>query len=66
MARDTVRSHPPDEVINAACLPWQAPIGHRQPGAADLPGDFTPTLSDPELQAVNKAIDRRVTICRGC
>jgi NAD(P)-dependent dehydrogenase (short-subunit alcohol dehydrogenase family) len=50
--------------INTACLPWRAPIGHRQPGAADLHGNFTPAR--PELQALNKAIDRKLTICRGC
>jgi hypothetical protein len=100
MARDTLSSHLPDGMINAACLPWQAPIGRRQSEAADLPGDFTPVIhggrsgintaclpwqapighrqpgaadllgsftpARPELQALNKAIDRMLTICRGC
>ncbi len=30
------------------------------------PRDFTPVLSDSELQALDKAIDRKLTICRGC
>jgi hypothetical protein len=51
-------------VINTACVPWQAPIGHRQPGAADLPGYFTPERA--ELQALDKAIDRKLAICRAC
>jgi NAD(P)-dependent dehydrogenase (short-subunit alcohol dehydrogenase family) len=50
--------------INTACVPWQAPIGHRQPGTADILGNFTPAR--PQLQALNKAIDRKLTICRGC
>jgi hypothetical protein len=99
-ANDTLSSHLPDGVINAACLPWQAPIDRRQPEAADLPNDFMPVLNGgrrwintaclpwqapighrqpgvadlhssfmparPELQALNKAIDRKLTICRGC
>jgi NAD(P)-dependent dehydrogenase (short-subunit alcohol dehydrogenase family) len=37
MARDTVSSHPPDEVINTACLPWQAPIATANPELQTFP-----------------------------
>jgi hypothetical protein len=69
LARETVTSHLPHGGLcatNTACLPWQAPIGHRQPGAADFPRGFTPVLSDPAVQAVDKVTDRTLTICRGC
>ena len=45
----------------------QAPIGHRQPRASDVPGEQN--LSDPS-NPVNKedaALDRKIkSICRGC
>jgi len=42
------------------------PIGHRQPGAAELPDNFTLPPSDLELEALDKALDKKLTICRGC
>lgn len=69
LAREPATSHLPDRAcsaIQAACLPWQAPNGHRQPGAAELPDNFTPTPSDLELEAWDKALDKKLTICRGC
>jgi hypothetical protein len=66
MAREAVTSQLSDgacSAIQTACLPWQAPNGHSQPTAADLPSKFTPDL---DLQALDKAIDRKLTICRGC
>jgi hypothetical protein len=55
----------PTHAIDTACLPWQAPIGHRQPRVADI-GIFRPTPSDLELQDLDKVIDQKLTICRGC
>jgi hypothetical protein len=47
--------------------PAQAPIGHRQPRAGDLPNEKN--LSDPN-NPVNKedaALDKKIkSICRGC
>jgi hypothetical protein len=45
-------------------LPWPAPVGHRQPQAKDLPSQ-----SPNELERVSeedRAVDRKLTICRGC
>lgn len=40
---------------------WPAPIGHRQPRAADIVGiAFNIDRSDDAM------IDRRINICRGC
>ena len=45
----------------------QAPVGHRQPRASDLPSEKN--LSDPNdpLSKENAALDRKIkSICRGC
>ena len=44
----------------------QAPIGHRQPRAADLPAVMPRDSSDEWLDRVNRDIDRKLEICRGC
>ena len=43
---------------------WQAPIGHRQPGAKDVPPKVEENLGirSPE----DAAIDRKLRICRDC
>ncbi|MDD1537609.1 MULTISPECIES: hypothetical protein [unclassified Bradyrhizobium] len=43
-----------------------APVGHRQPRAADVPSK---TVSDPNdpLSKENQALDKKIkSICRGC
>jgi hypothetical protein len=45
----------------------EAPIGHRQPRAADVPSEKN--LSDPNdpLSKENAALDKKIkSICRGC
>ena len=45
----------------------QAPVGHRQPRASDVPNEKN--LSDPNdpLSKENRALDRKIkSICRGC
>ena len=44
----------------------KAPIGHRQPRAADLPTAMPRDASDEWLDRVNRDIDRKLNICRGC
>ena len=39
----------------------QAPVGHRQPGAADVPNGGGSVLSPGELK-----LDQSLKICRGC
>jgi hypothetical protein len=39
----------------------QAPVGHRQPGAADVPNGGGSVLSPGELK-----LDQSMKICRGC
>jgi hypothetical protein len=44
----------------------QAPIGHRQPRAADIPAHRSSADDDAWLNRVNRDIDSKLTICRGC
>jgi hypothetical protein len=44
----------------------QAPIGHRQPRAGDLPTTTSPTAEDEWLNRINRDADRSLRICRGC
>ena len=43
-----------------------APIGHRQPRAADLLGNTQPSADELELHRLDEEIDRKLIICRGC
>jgi hypothetical protein len=45
----------------------QAPIGHRQPRASDVPDERTYTDPNDPLAKENSALDRKIkSICRGC
>jgi hypothetical protein len=41
-----------------------APIGHRQPRAADVPSQNAGNLE--QLSAEDERVDRKLSICRGC
>jgi hypothetical protein len=48
-----------------ATRPWSAPIGHRQPRAADVPASSSrhQLIVDPE----DANVDRKIrSVCRGC
>jgi|SRR5260370_1305033 len=45
--------------------PWSAPVGHRQPRAADIPSSTT--ISQPTLDEEDANVDRKIrSVCRGC
>jgi hypothetical protein len=44
--------------------PWPAPVGHRQPQAKDLPSQNPNELE--RIGEEDRAVDRKLTICRGC
>jgi hypothetical protein len=47
-------------------LPWSAPVGHRQPQAADVTSSI-PSSIDQALVQENARIDRVIQgVCRGC
>jgi hypothetical protein len=66
---DTIASAPPVRSLIAgnetSTRPWSAPVGHRQPRAADVP---TPTsASQQSLDQEDANVDRIVRgVCRGC
>ena len=47
--------------------PWPAPVGHRQPRPQDIPAEM-PAKSgyDLQLDRLQRVMDGRLTICRGC
>jgi hypothetical protein len=47
-------------------LPWLAPIGHRQPGRAEVPQPSALSAWEREQQQFDRELDRRLWICRGC
>ena len=44
----------------------QAPVGHRQPRAADLPPAAERTAADQERERKDRELDKRLRICRNC
>ena len=57
-------SSPPDR--REQTIP-QAPTGHRQPRADEVPSEKTPTNPNDFLEKENAILDRKMkSICRGC
>jgi hypothetical protein len=45
--------------------PWSAPVGHRQPRAADVPASTSASLQTLDPEDAN--VDRKIgNVCRGC
>jgi hypothetical protein len=56
---------PPSGQIEPRPGPSQAPVGHRQPQAKDAaPAEMAP--ADEATRDLDKALTKRLTICRGC
>ncbi|WP_244485467.1 hypothetical protein [Bradyrhizobium tropiciagri] len=48
-----------------ATRPWSAPVGHRQPRAADIPA--AASASQQTIDQEDAIVDRKIRgICRGC
>jgi hypothetical protein len=48
-----------------ATKPWSAPVGHRQPRAADLPASLS--TAQQNLDPEDVEVDRKIKgVCRGC
>ena len=48
-----------------ATKPWSAPVGHRQPRAADV--STSTSASQPTLDQEDASVDRKISnVCRGC
>jgi hypothetical protein len=44
----------------------QAPVGHRQPHPSDIPETTQLSPLDAELRRIDKEVDEKLIICRGC
>ena len=45
----------------------QAPIGHRQPRASDVPDEKNPMNANDAMSKEDAALDKKIkSICRGC
>jgi hypothetical protein len=45
---------------------WPAPSGHFQPRPADIPIGIPLSPSTEEQEALDRAVDEKLQICRGC
>jgi len=50
----------------ASGKPWAAPVGHRQPRAADVPSGAPKDEFAQRIEQINRKLDRQLQICRGC
>jgi hypothetical protein len=63
-ARAEAQTLPPPLVIAVA---WPAPVGHSQPRAGDIPAGIPLSPSRAEQEnLLDRAIDEKLNICRGC
>ena len=44
----------------------EAPVGHRQPRASDVPTNVQKTEADLRQEKQNREFDRKLRICRNC
>jgi hypothetical protein len=66
---DTMAFAPPSRSLapgnETTTRPWSAPVGHRQPGVADVPASTS--ASQQTLDQENENVNRIIRgICRGC
>ncbi|HLG84700.1 MAG TPA: hypothetical protein VKY22_27155 [Bradyrhizobium sp.] len=63
-ATSTTSTRAPEVALLGKDGRWNAPVGHRQPRARDLPSE-----QSGEVEHINdedRAVDRKLIICRGC
>jgi hypothetical protein len=60
-------SHGAIATANAKTTVWPAPVGHRQPRAADIPSSGSGRNASLRLDQEDASVDRKInSICRGC
>jgi hypothetical protein len=51
----------------AKVTPWPAPVGHRQPGAGDVPSEKNLANPNDPVNREDALLDKKIkSICRGC
>ena len=53
-------------IVLTSRLPWLAPVGHRQPRREDVTQNEASSARERQQQLLEKEIDRKLIICRGC
>jgi hypothetical protein len=51
---------------SATPIAWPAPVGHSQPRARDIPPGISVAPSRSERDALDRVLDEKLQICRGC
>jgi len=51
--------------VGGTCVP-EAPVGHRQPRASDIPANVPKDELDTKIDRLNRKLDRDLQFCRGC
>jgi hypothetical protein len=64
VATSTTSARAPEVASLGRDARWNAPIGHRQPQARDVP--FESSSGFERISEEDRAIDRKLIICRGC
>ena len=69
-ATNAQEARPPDppveRVLGSSGTAATAPVGHRQPRAADIPAEVPKNELGQRIDRTNRALDRQLQICRGC
>jgi len=67
VSQDGRGTNRPTDAANrpAAKIP-EAPVGHRQPTAADVPKEQTQDAADQARAKRDRELDSKLQICRGC
>ena len=62
------RDKRPPDTTGSAVSPGvpSAPVGHRQPRAADIPADTPKTATEERQAERDRELDKKLWICRGC
>lgn len=53
-------------IVLTSRSPWLAPVGHRQPRRADVPQHEAGSAGELQQRQVDRELDRKLIICRGC
>lgn len=62
---DPTRSSDPSARSDESKVP-QAPVGHHQPTAADVPRDLPQDAAEKAREKRDRELDSKLRICRGC
>ncbi|WP_454620621.1 hypothetical protein [Bradyrhizobium cenepequi] len=63
---DVPASASADRSLPTSHLPWLAPVGHRQPRLAEVPQTQAVAAWERQQQQLDRKLDRKLIICRGC